>query len=86
MNQSWLAESGHVVIDLLLARPGRGQGYSSWAMGLNKPQQIIQTTRLGIPEGRDGHLPYRFIDYDFAKVCTKNPLRSKQLQYQLIMV
>ena len=26
-----------------------------------KPNKIIQTTRLGIPLGRDEHLPYRFI-------------------------
>ncbi|MCE6981788.1 DNA-3-methyladenine glycosylase, partial [Pseudomonas frederiksbergensis] len=25
-------------------------------------KQIIQTTRLGIPHGRDEHLPYRFVD------------------------
>ncbi|MDH5471371.1 MAG: DNA-3-methyladenine glycosylase [Gammaproteobacteria bacterium] len=39
-----------------------------------QPGQIIQTTRLGIPEGRDEHLHYRFIDYDFARHCTRNPL------------
>ncbi len=38
------------------------------------PDKIIQTTRLGIPTGRDEHLPYRFIDYDFAQFCTSNPL------------
>ncbi len=35
------------------------------------PTQIITTTRLGIPKGRDEHLPYRFIDADFIKYCTK---------------
>ncbi|HAZ13394.1 MAG: 3-methyladenine DNA glycosylase [Bdellovibrionales bacterium GWA2_49_15] len=25
------------------------------------PERIVQTTRLGIPKGRDEHLPYRFI-------------------------
>lgn len=39
-----------------------------------RPQKIIQTTRLGIPKGRDEDLPYRFIDYDKAKYCTHNPL------------
>lgn len=38
------------------------------------PEKIIQTVRLGIPDGRDGHLLYRFIDYDNAKFCTDNPL------------
>lgn len=38
-----------------------------------KPKTIIQTTRLGIPKGRDEHLPYRFIDEQFKKYCTKRP-------------
>lgn len=38
-----------------------------------KPSSIIQTTRLGIPTGRDEHLPYRFIDAAYAKHCTKAP-------------
>jgi DNA-3-methyladenine glycosylase len=42
-----------------------------------KPSGIILTTRMGIPEGRDEHLPYRFIDYDFSKYCTSNPLTKK---------
>ena len=42
-----------------------------------KPSGIILTTRMGIPEGRDEHLPYRFIDYDFARHCTSNPLVKK---------
>ncbi len=40
-------------------------------------EKIIQTTRLGIPDGRDGHLPYRFIDYDYARYCTSNPLTKR---------
>ncbi|MCY4644985.1 MAG: DNA-3-methyladenine glycosylase [Bacteriovoracales bacterium] len=39
-----------------------------------RPQKTIVTTRLGIPEGRDEHLFYRFIHYDYARYCTKNPL------------
>ncbi|AJC49267.1 DNA-3-methyladenine glycosylase [Allofrancisella guangzhouensis] len=42
-----------------------------------KPQEVIQTTRLGIPKGRDEHLPYRFIDAAYVKSCTKNPLTSR---------
>lgn len=45
-----------------------------------KPTNIIQTTRLGIPQGRDQHLPYRFIDYGFAKYCTSNPLTKRNWQ------
>lgn len=36
-----------------------------------QPKKIIATTRLGIPQGRDEHLPYRFIDEDFIKLCSK---------------
>lgn len=43
------------------------------------PTQIIQTTRLGIPTGRDEHLPYRFVDAEYAQDCTRNPLRRGQL-------
>jgi DNA-3-methyladenine glycosylase len=42
-----------------------------------RPQRIIQTRRLGIPPGRDEHLPYRFIDYDYAPFCTENPLTKR---------
>ena len=49
------------------------------------PQKIIQTTRLGIPTGRDEHLPYRFIDFDQAPFCTKNPLTMRRpIDYQII--
>ncbi len=45
-----------------------------------RPRKIIETTRLGIPKGRDEHLPLRFIDYDFASSCTSNPLTKKNWQ------
>jgi DNA-3-methyladenine glycosylase len=35
------------------------------------PKEIVVTTRLGIPLGRDEHLPYRFVDAEFKKFCTK---------------
>jgi len=41
------------------------------------PDRIIQTTRLGIPKGRDEHLQYRFIDYDYTRYCSQNPLTKK---------
>ena len=44
-----------------------------------RPAQVVQTTRLGIPAGRDEHLPYRFVDAAFARHCTRNPLRRGQL-------
>ena len=40
--------------------------------------RIIQTTRLGIPPGRDEDLPFRFVDADYAAYCTRNPLRRGQ--------
>ena len=45
-----------------------------------RPRKIIQTVRLGIPKGRDEHLPYRFIDYDYAAHCTSNPLGKKSMK------
>lgn len=51
------------------------------------PAQIIQTTRLGIPHGRDEHLMYRFVDAGYAPYCTRNPLRRGQVEgrdYRLI--
>ncbi len=44
----------------------------------DKPKGIVQTTRLGIPKGRDEHLPYRFIDQDYIKYCTKNPIKMRK--------
>jgi len=40
--------------------------------------RIIETTRLGTPEDRDEHLPYRFVDAGYARYCTRNPLRRGQ--------
>jgi len=47
-----------------------------------RPAQIVQTVRLGIPSGRDEHLPYRFVDAGFARHCTRNPLRRGQVEGQ----
>ncbi|CAE6939069.1 Putative 3-methyladenine DNA glycosylase [Pseudomonas marincola] len=44
------------------------------------PQLIVQTTRLGIPHGRDEQLPYRFVDHGYARYCTRNPLRRGQME------
>jgi DNA-3-methyladenine glycosylase len=53
-----------------------------------QPLQIIQTTRLGIPSGRDEHLPLRFIDYHYAAYCTSNPLTKRSWrvgkEYQIL--
>jgi len=40
-------------------------------------ERMIRTTRLGISDGRDPHLPYRYIDYDYVKYCTSNPLTKR---------
>lgn len=45
-----------------------------------QPRNIIQTTRLGIPKGRDEHLLFRFIDYNYATYCTSNPLTKRHYQ------
>jgi DNA-3-methyladenine glycosylase len=44
----------------------------------NKVTKIIQTVRLGIPAGRDEHLLYRFIEYDYVKYSTSNPLTKRR--------
>ncbi|MFJ2540860.1 MULTISPECIES: DNA-3-methyladenine glycosylase [unclassified Pseudomonas] len=44
------------------------------------PSHVIQTTRLGIPHGRDEHLMYRFVDATYAQWCTRNPLRRGQVE------
>lgn len=52
-----------------------------------RPQHIVQCARLGIPHGRDEHLPYRFVDAAYARHCTRNPLRRGQVEgrdYRLI--
>jgi DNA-3-methyladenine glycosylase len=45
-----------------------------------RPEKIIQTTRLGIPKGRDEHLMYRFVDLLYAPFCTDNPLKKRAWQ------
>jgi len=46
------------------------------------PKKIINTPRLGIPEGRDEHLLYRFIDHKHTKHCTQNPLTKRKWQLE----
>lgn len=41
------------------------------------PAAYVQCRRLGIPRGRDEHLPYRFVDVAFAKYATDNPLTKR---------
>lgn len=38
------------------------------------PRTIVNTKRLGIPKSRDEHLLYRYIDFDYIRYCTKNPI------------
>jgi DNA-3-methyladenine glycosylase len=45
-----------------------------------RPREVLRTTRLGIPPGRDGHLPYRFVDAAFAAQATVNPLGRRRLE------
>lgn len=44
-----------------------------------QPTEIIQTTRLGIPTGRDEHLAYRFVDKSKAQYCTKKPPKDARV-------
>ncbi|MBI2603016.1 MAG: DNA-3-methyladenine glycosylase [Deltaproteobacteria bacterium] len=34
------------------------------------PRRVIATTRLGIPKGRDEHLPLRYLDAEFVRFAT----------------
>lgn len=43
-----------------------------------QPKTILQTTRLGIPLGRDESLPYRFLDKSCVASSTKNPLTMRK--------
>lgn len=45
-----------------------------------RPARLLRTPRLGIPAGRDAHLPYRYVDPAYAPFCTRNPLRRGQLE------
>ncbi len=45
-----------------------------------QPARVVQTRRLGIPLGRDEHLPYRFVEATYARQCTRNPLRRGQIE------
>ncbi len=40
-----------------------------------RPEQVVQTMRLGIAPQRDAHLPYRFVDAAFARQATQNPMK-----------
>ena len=41
------------------------------------PEILIQTTRLGLREKRDAHLPYRFIDKKYSDRSTSNVLKQR---------
>jgi DNA-3-methyladenine glycosylase len=49
-----------------------------------KPEQIIQTKRLGIPVGRDEHLLYRFIDSKHMRFCTKAEIGKAQKEQRRV--
>jgi DNA-3-methyladenine glycosylase len=42
-----------------------------------RPDAVVQTTRLGIPTGRDEALMYRFVDRARARSATSNPLTRR---------
>lgn len=43
------------------------------------PPEVLVAPRLGIPKGRDEHLPYRYVDARFASAATENPLTRRAL-------
>jgi DNA-3-methyladenine glycosylase len=42
-----------------------------------RPEALVQARRLGIPPGRDEHLPYRFLDASALRSATANPLARR---------
>jgi len=44
---------------------------------VGRSPRLVQARRLGIPAGRDEHLPWRFIDRDHVRSATKNPLTRR---------
>lgn len=46
----------------------------------SSPKKCIEAPRLGIPQGRDENLWYRFVDFEHAADCTRNPLRVRHWQ------
>jgi len=42
-----------------------------------EPEQLVQAPRLGIPQGRDESLPWRFIDRSRLHQATSNPLTRR---------
>lgn len=41
------------------------------------PKSVVQCPRLGIATGRDQDLLLRFVDNDYARYCTSNPLTKR---------
>ena len=49
-----------------------------------RPAAVVCTTRLGIPEGRDPQLPYRFVDRDRLRSATRNPISRDGREYRIV--
>jgi DNA-3-methyladenine glycosylase len=45
-----------------------------------RPAALVQARRLGIPPGRDEHLPYRFLDAAALRSATASPLSRRGAQ------
>lgn len=49
-----------------------------------KPASIINSSRPGIPQGRDEDLLLRYIDQQYARYCTRNPLTQKKAPVEIL--
>lgn len=58
------------------ARPILSDGLCVLDVGY-RPRFVVRALRRGIPPGRDGHLPYRFVDRERIYAATHNPLRAR---------
>lgn len=73
--QSLLARSLSLEVAEWTGRPFDPDVFFLEDVGLRP--SLLQTRRLGIPDGRDDYLPWRFVDRSLARSATRNPLTRR---------
>lgn len=77
--QTLLARALDLRVDDWNARPFDAATFHVADLGY-RPEQVVRTRRLGIPQGRDEHLLYRFVDRSEVRRSTSNPLTRRGLR------
>lgn len=72
--QTLLAQALHLQVEAWRGKQFDPQAFYIGDDGY-RPEQVIQTPRLGIAPNRDAHLPYRFVDAAHGRQATQNPIR-----------